>query len=193
MRATILATTIGSLLSFQGCIPPEQISYLDDFEFGLLGWTSGADVPDDPNNPGETVAWSIAASTEQADRGSVSAKFTLDGRQDDGTIWLARPFVLSPYTDYDVTLTFALWSETPSDNALAAIAAYAGAVEPTVEADFDVSKTANEAAGWKEYTYTFHVRSSPTGRVWVAFGISAVWETELLYYIDSIEVYITPS
>jgi len=52
---------------------------------------------------------------------------------------------------------------------------------------------ANQAAGWKTYEYAFHVQSDSEGQVWVALGISAVWETEMTYYVDNVRVEIAPA
>src|SRR5690606_25143887 len=107
-----------------------------------------------------------------------------DGRQDDGTIWIQRGFDVEPREDYRVQLSFYLWSESESFNTLANVAAFAGTPAPTLEADFDTRQAANQSAGWRRYNYAFNVRSRGDGNIWVALGISAVWETELTYYID---------
>jgi hypothetical protein len=173
--------------------PGDPADFRDGFEAGLAAWSAGADVPPDPNRPGELVEWSITESQEQAFEGTTSARYFLDGRQDDGTIWLVRSFDVLPDADHDVRLVFRLWSETESFNDIARVAAYAGATEPTLEADFDLSRRANDAAGWVEYAYDFAVRSDATGRVFVAFGISAVFETEMTYFVDDVEVWIDPA
>jgi hypothetical protein len=168
--------------------PPEP-DFREGFESGLAGWTKGADVPQDPNRPGETVAWSIEVSAEEAFEGSSSARYDLDGTQDDGTIWLVRSFDADPGL-HDVRLALRLWSESESFNTLARVAAYAGPVAPAVEADFDTSETANQVAGWREYAYDFVAEAGGDGRIHVALGISATWETLLTYYVDDVRVTI---
>jgi hypothetical protein len=172
--------------------PEDPADFRDGFEAGLQSWSTDADVPPDPNRPGEDVEWSITASQEQAAEGIPSARYFLDGTQDDGTIWLVRPFDVLPNADHDVRLRFQFWSESESFNDIAMVAAYAGATSPLVEADFDTSRRANDATGWLEYVYDFAVRSDGTGRVWVAFGISAVFETVMTYFIDDVEIWIDP-
>jgi len=195
-RLSVLAVT-AMVLGACGasCLPrgdEEPIIYNDSFETGLGAWTQGADVPEDPNNPGQPVEWSIEQGTEQAVDGQYSAKYSLDGTQDDGTIWLVREFDVTPLALYRVTLSFDLWSETESFNTLAKVAAYAGGKAPEVEADFDVNVAANEVAGWKSYTYVVDAIATLDGKIRVAFGISAVWETELTYYIDDVQIEIVP-
>jgi hypothetical protein len=165
-------------------------AFFEGFEASLDGWQTGADVPDDPNNPPNPVAWSIDTSDERASEGISSAEYFLDGRQDDGTIWLARSFAAMPYCKHRVLLTFDLWSPSESFNTIAKVAAYAGATAPQKEADFDTSEPADQQAGWTQYRYEFDVTPGAAGEVWVAFGISAVWETEMTYNIDTVSITI---
>jgi hypothetical protein len=191
--ALLLAGLTVIVLGMTACKHEEvSIPFRESFESGLGSWEKGADVPDDPNRPGQKVAWSIVTSTEQAAQGTHSAQFSLDGRQDDGTIWLMRAFRVPADKPYIVELSFLLWSESESFNTLAMAAAYAGAHRPEREADFDVEQAANQAAGWKAYTYRFTTRSDAAGTLWMAFGISVVWETEVAYYIDDVSVQIRP-
>jgi hypothetical protein len=171
--------------------PPEWPLLFDEgFESGLEGWDQGADVPEDPNNPGQPVAWSIEASGEQALEGVQSARFTLDGSADDGTIWLVKELAVPPETELAIAISFQVWSASESFNTLARVAAYAGPRPPEAEEDLDTSQPANLAEGWRRYDYSFPVRSGPEGRLWVAAGISVVWEAQVTYYMDRIEVVI---
>lgn len=167
-----------SLLEGLGPVVPTPtitpVTFQEGFEAGLDTWVTGADVPDDPNRPGYPVAWSIEVSGEQFAEGAKSAKFFLDGLQDDGTIWLARPFNVPASSDLIMSLSFAFWSETESFNTLAKVAAYAGARGPEGEEDFDLEQPANQVDGWKRYTYRFNVRSDDKGQMWVALGISVI-------------------
>ncbi len=169
-------------------VGPIQIA--EGFEFGMDGWKEGADVPQDPNHPGRSVAWAIEPSAELPMEGSRSVKFYLDGGQDDGTIWLMRSLDISSDRDLMVTLRFNLWSESESFNARALVAAYAGPRRPEVEADFDLSQPADLSVGWRRYDYAFRISPGDGGELWVGMGISAVWETEMTYYLDSVEIEI---
>lgn len=171
----------------------QPISFEERFEETLDRWQQGSDVPDDPDRPGQPVRWSIEVSPEQAAEGGSSARFTLDGKMDDGTIWLARVFDVAPDSVLQIRLTFDLWSASESFNTLAKVMAYAGSRPPAAEEDFDGSQAANLAEGWRTYEYTFRVRSGAEGQVWVALGISAVWETEMTYYADNVRVDIAPA
>ena len=187
-----ISMTLAGLMSGTGCLPPAPIEFTDSFDNGLNQWTQGADVPLDPNNPGQTVAWSIEVSQDQAHSGHQSARMTLDGSQDDGTIWLQRAFDVSTGQAYTVSVSFWLWSESESFNTLAKAAAYAGPAAPVGEANFDVSQPANQVAGWRQYSYQFESAGNQTGELFVALGISVVWETQVTYYIDDVQVEIRP-
>jgi hypothetical protein len=160
----------------------------EGFEGGLEGWHVGAEVPQDPNRPGQEVAWSVETSEEQASAGSRSVRLQLDGSQDDGTIWLARPLAVQAGEPRTVRLSFDLWSISESWNTLAYVAAYAGPQPPAGEDDFDLSQPANLAEGWQRYSYSLTAEPSPDGELWIAVGISVVWETEVIYYIDELQV-----
>jgi len=170
----------------------QPVAFQEPFEGSLDGWQQGADVPEDPERPGQPVFWSIEISPDQVAEGFSSARFTLDGKQDDGTIWLARSVDVPADSALHVQLAFDFWSESESFNTLANVTAYAGSQPPTVEQDF-FRQPANLVSGWKAYTYDFDVRSNPEGQVWLALGISAVWETEMTYYVDNVRVEITPA
>ena len=172
--------------------PDPEVLVVEDFEEGLEWWTTGSDVPEDPNNPGHPVAWSVTPSDEQASGGDYSAEFYLDGRQDDGTIWLAREFELDNEGTYHVNILVDFWSLDASFNTLAKVAFYAGTAEPAEEEDFDISQAANLEAGWHTYVFGRNVTVGQGETLWIAFGISAVWETELTYFFDNVVVSLTP-
>jgi hypothetical protein len=171
-----------------GCwpLPPSPVLLEEGFENGLAEWEQGADVPDDPNNPGQPVAWSIQQSDVVSVEGDYSARYFLDGRQDDGTIWLVRSLQVEPATRYTVTLAIDFWSETESFNTIAKVALFVGTDPPNKETDFDTSRPANQMEGWETYSLQAEVTSDINGKVRVAFGISAVWETEMTYFIDNV-------
>jgi hypothetical protein len=166
------------------------VIFYEEFESGLGLWKQGNDLPDDPNRPDQKVEWRIETSAREVQSGSYSAEFYLDGRQDDGTIWLTRRFSVPAEKGVSVHLYFYLWSEDESSaNRLADVVAYAGTQSPTVEADFSDRQAANQKKGWVRYHYQMTVPKHD-GTIWVAFGISATWETQLTYYIDSLKIEI---
>jgi len=157
---------------------------LGETNFG--DWTANQHVPQDPNNPGNLVQWHIRRASNVSRSGAYSAEFFIDGRQDDGTIWLERKISVNKNTQVRVSISFWLYSEQESFNTIAAVVAYAGTTRPAVEEDFTVVGYANEAQGWKTYSYVADVNTDSTGEAYIAVGITVRWETTMTYYIDDI-------
>ena len=114
----------------------------------------------------------------------------IDGKQDDGTVWIEREFSAKRNTQIQVEVTFDFYSESESFNVIAAVVGFAGTSNPEAEADFTVLGQANEVSGWKRYTHTATVNTGSSGKVWVAVGISVRWETEMAYNLDDVKVTI---
>jgi len=162
----------------------------DDFENGFGKWIADSDVPLDPNNPGYSVEWRIERVTNVSISGQYSLKFFIDGRQDDGTIWIERRISAQKNSDIQVKVSFVFYSETESFNTIAVVCAYAGVRNPEAEADFTIVGPANEVAGWKDYVYTATVQTGSSEEIWVALGISVRWETRMAYNIDDVDIEI---
>ncbi len=163
----------------------------EDFENGFGEWVADADVPLDPNNPGHFVEWNITRSTDVASSGQWSLKFFIDGRQDDGTIWIERKIPVQKDTQIQVIVSFDFYSDHESlANTRAVICAYADVRKARTEEHFTVIGNANEVKGWKRYCYTANIDTGSSEEIWVALGISVRWETHMTYYIDNVEVKI---
>ncbi len=197
-RGYLLLCFIGLSSLTSGCdylpIPgdgstPLPVSFYDFFENGLGNWSKGNDLPDDPNRPGKKVDWHIETSALQKQDGTYAAEFYLDGTQDDGTIWLSRSFKVPLGKPVAAHIYFSLWSESESFNKLAEVVAYAGAQPAVMESHFSDRQAANQTKGWKAYHYQITVPKH-NGLVWVAFGISALFETKLTYYLDTVKIQI---
>lgn len=153
------------------------------FEDGLTGWTVGMDLPTDPNVEGDQpVESDVSVSTDHAVDGDHACALFIDGRQDDGTLWVQQRAVLD---DTD-RLAVDFYSQEESFNIITKAAAYAGP-DPDrtlTETDFDTSAAIEDHAGWKTYEYDI----SHDGIGLVAVGISVVWETELTRYLDDVRL-----
>lgn len=119
-----------------------------------------------------------------------SMELFIDGKQDNGTIWLERKISVKENAQIRVSVSFWLYSEQESFNTIAAVAAYAGTAKPNVKDDFAIVGFANEAAGWKSYAYTADLTTDSNGETWVAVGITVRWETYMTYYIDDVRIEI---
>jgi hypothetical protein len=173
--------------------PPGTPPVLEDgFEGGLDLWTKDAHVPPSVEDPSVPVPWSIDLAGQPVYEGVASACFTLDGRQDDGAIWLERTVMVAADSNWTVHVSGAYWSPHESFNTFAEVALYAGATSPEVESDFDVSGILNKVDGWKTYAGVFEVTTGPDGLVHIALGVNVVWETWITYFLDDVRVWIEP-
>jgi len=170
----------------------EPTAFFDGFEDGFNMWSLDRDLPMDPNNPGNEVAWRIAVSKEHPRTGQSSALFYIDGSQDDGTIWLEKGFDLRPNSYYEGQITFKFYSGSESFNTIAVVVGYVGITDPEAEEHLAVLGPANKVEGWLEYSYKANFRTDVKGRAWVAFGISVRWETEMIYFVDDINIKFQP-
>lgn len=172
----------------------DNIGEFQDFEQGFDGWIIDRDVPMDPNNPGYEVNWSItrAENASRAYSGTHSLKLFIDGRQDDGVIWIEKNYTLKADKNYRVTVSFQFYCGTVSFNTITLVVGYCNTTNPEVEADFveGILGTGEEAPEWKEYSRTVTVRTGNDGIIWIAVGMSVVWETEITHYIDDLLVEI---
>ena len=110
----------------------------------------------------------------------------VDGRQDDGTIWIQRN-IDGIRRGRNITLEFRLFSSSQSFNTLAVVVGFIGSVPPANEEDFTVLGSANEVEGWKPYKMSLEI-DDETDVLWIAVGISVRWEAQLVYYIDDVAI-----
>jgi hypothetical protein len=162
------------------------------FEEGFGDWVSDADVPLDPNNPGQPVEWHVSLVSNISHSGQNSLRLFIDGSQDDGTVWVEKEVDVPRNSLIRVVLSFWFYSTEQSDNEIAVVCAYANLANPEVEADFTFLGSANEVAGWRDYSLMTSLYSGSSGKLWVAVGISVSWETRMTYYVDDIEIKTGP-
>lgn len=179
------APTPNETQSTVGSTPMTPQPTLDNgsFEDGLAGWAVGQDLPTDPNADGDQlVETDVSVTTDRAADGKHSCTLFIDGRQDDGTLWVQQRVALCGYDQLAVDY----YSEQESFNIITKAAAYVGPDpgHPLTEADFDTSVAVEDHAGWKTYEYDI----SHEGIGIVAVGISVVWETELTRYLDNVRL-----
>jgi len=170
---------------------PNPLIYDEGFEEDFGGWEGDADVPPDPNNPDSLVDWNVSRVTSPVKSGQYSVELYIDGRQDNGTVWIEKALSVKRNSQIQVKVSFDFYSESESFNVIASIVGFAGTSNPEVEADFTVLGQANEVSGWKRYTRRATVNTGSSGEVWVAVGISVRWETEMTYNLDDVEVTIS--
>lgn len=158
------------------------------FEEDWAGWSIGRHLPDDPNRPpGRKVASEVGVTTKRATDGTKACRLFIDGKQDDGTVWVQQPVDLSGTeylaVDYRVSESF---------NEIRIAATYTGPVpdEPLTEQDFDTERPleGHERSGWKTFAYDV----THDGRGLVAVGFTIVWETGAEVVLDNIRLTSDP-
>lgn len=191
-----------------GTTPGGPVTFSEDFETdGLAGWAKDADVPDDPNEPGEKVDWNITISQDQARSGTQAVEYSIDGRQDDGTIWIVKRIDVEAGQSYQANVSAWAWSASESFNTIANLVMYLGTSEPTGEGSFPQSgqsgdiegadagglrEPLNRAEGWEEYTFEWTTPELESDVLFVAVGITVVWETHMTYFVDDVQVDLEP-
>jgi len=170
---------------------PKSVIYTEGFEEDFGGWEGDADVPLDPNNSGSLVDWNVSRVTSPVKSEQYSVELYIDGRHDDGTVWIEKALSVKRNSQIQVKVSFDFYSESESFNVIADVVGFAGTSNPEVEADFTVLGQANEVSGWKRYTHTATLKTGSSGEVGVAVGISVLWETEMTYNLDNVEVTIS--
>lgn len=188
--AVIAVAVLAGLILFQPAQQPQNKTYSFNFEDGLSDWTPSSDVPEDPNRPGQLINWKIESANNVSYSGNKSILFYIDGLQDDGTIWIKNKLSSDPNVIRNVTVSFQFWSETESFNELAVVVGYIGNETAEVEEDFQVVGAANQAEGWKNYSFSSEVQTDSSGDIYVALGISVRWETHMTYFIDDVNITI---
>lgn len=190
-RLATLSVLIAACVILATPASAAETSRFFGFENNLQGWTRDHFIDCEHDPEPCTFDWRISRSTQQAKGGSTSLKAYLDGTNDDGTIWLERRFDIGANADATVELSFWLWSEGQSDFNTWPVVAFVGRRNPDTESDFKIVGQTDQKAGWKRYELTRQVSAGPSGRVWVAFGFGATWETPRTYFLDSARVTVT--
>jgi len=116
-----VTVAIGILSVLYVNLAPKVI--IDDFEQNIgegdLGeWFTNGDVPQDPNNPGHTVQWHIRRVSNISRSAVHSMELFIDGKQDDGTIWLERKINVKKDAQIRVSVSFWFYSEQESFNTM---------------------------------------------------------------------------
>jgi hypothetical protein len=152
------------------------------FEDGLAGWTVGRDLPEDPNKTTGVVDSEATTTTEMASDGTRSLALSIDGSQDDGTLWVQQPLDLSGVG----TVALDYRTVAGGANTITKAAVYAGPERSLAEAEFDVSEPLEREDGGDWQTFEYDVAHDGPGLL--AVGITVVWETEVLRLLDDVRL-----
>lgn len=170
----------------------------DDFE---TGGSAGPEVP-----PGE-FEWRVERSRQEVYEGDWSLSVFTEGDHDDGTAWAVRPVEVEAGETYDARVGARAWSPSESFNTLRHLVMRLGNEKPEGEDDFPDPGMASTfvtgapygglrqplhlAAGWREYGFEWTVEDAP-GTLYLAVGVSVVWEADATHYVDDVEASLEP-
>jgi hypothetical protein len=173
--------------------PSDVVRFSTGFESGLDGFApDGADLDDPP------VEWSVARSNERAESGAWSVRLQLENLNDAGKIWLERPFELEPGRTYDVAIAFDFASADFGDINLWTIVAGASGEDPEDRDDLvsrdDTGNGADADVGyvWERKEYAFAGETGGDGALWIHLGVWGTSEFGRTYFVDDVEIVITP-
>jgi hypothetical protein len=174
--------------------PSGQVRFVTGFESGFDGFApDGADLDDPP------VEWSVERSNERAESGAWSVRLQLENLNDAGKIWLERRFDgLEPGRTYDVELSFDFASADFGDINLWTIVAGASGADPEDRDDLvsrdDTGNGADADVGyvWGRKEYALAAETGDGGALWIHLGVWGTSEFGRTYFVDDVEIVITP-
>ncbi len=183
----LMVITMLTVIVLSGCLGTETILLRDGFEQGWGDWQVDMDLPIDEGT-GEPVNAGAALNDSFARTGNTSIQLSIDGRHDDGTIWIERQVEIEEGREISIEISFYVYSDSESFNVIAHPVAYAGVSPPNNETDFTHLGNANVAEGWNQFEYERELTVSEDDPLWVAIGITVAWETFLEYELDDVEI-----
>jgi hypothetical protein len=197
-----------ALSGLSGCLRPPAAGgdalVSESFESDLEPWMARATIG--PEVPAEEFEWRVSRSRRRARTGEWSLKVFTEGDHDDGTAWAIRPIEIgSPGAR---TASFSVsahaWSPSESFNTLRHFVMYLGPTPPRSEADFPepggnstgvagaeaggLREPLHQVEGWREYAFEWTPDRLTTDRLYLAVGVSVVWESDATHFLDDVRV-----
>ncbi len=150
-------------------------------ETGFGAWAADGDVPFDANID-LARQWQAVRTRTESYEGDTSVSLYLDGRSDDGTVWLERWVPVDPDSKCAVDLSFAFG--IGADMATSPVY-FIGLYDPEQETDFTRMEL---VGGWNVYEASQTVLTGSSTRIWVAVGLTVSWEIPVRHYLDAIKI-----
>jgi hypothetical protein len=198
-RAFLRTAAVAGAVGTAGCSTGDGPLLADGFENGLDPWTAAASIGTDAF---DVFEWTIERTDERAHEGSWSVRVDTEGRHDDGTAWVVRPLDVPPDVS-QLSVAVMVWSSSESFNVLRHLVVALRPDPPETEADFPdpgansgqiddapyggLREPLHLEAGWREYATSWAPDSLPE-RVYLAVGVSVVWEADATHYLDEVLV-----
>jgi hypothetical protein len=178
-----MAVIVGAVLALsQAAAAVPATTYKESFEQDLGGWQPASD--------GLPRSWQVYRTTKFAADGRVGLGFDVNGLDDDGTVWIQHAYQARPNTRVRVVLSFLLYTVDGTPTNSWKVVGSLGTRAPRVEGDFKFLGYADHSGVWRRYTVTGEVTTDGSGTVWVAAGVSVLWETNRIHYVDAVETTI---
>jgi hypothetical protein len=208
LRAVGTGSVAGGVACVSGCLGgrrPQRVSLTEGFEDGLGDWDTRGHVGPDA---GGSFDWSIEITEERAAAGQHSLAIFTEGDHDDGTAWVVRLVEVVEGTAYDVRGSVRVWANAESFNTLRHLVVAVGPAEPTEEGDFPQPNTnstgtpdlpagglrepLDRESGWGTYEFEWTTGELSTDELYLAAGVSVVWETDRTDYLDEVSLELVP-
>ncbi|MFB6170253.1 MAG: hypothetical protein ABEJ06_03815 [Haloarculaceae archaeon] len=201
LRAGLAAGTA----ALAGCTDGAFVDFEADFE-SPGRWETGAAIG--PEVDLSAFDWRVERSQEQAYEGSWSLELFTGGDHDDGTAWAVWEIPVTDGLAYDVDFEVQAWSESESFNTLRHLVARVAPDPPATEADFPdpgrnssnvadapyggLREPLHREAGWTEYGFDWRSPPLSADSLYLAVGVSVVWEADATHYVDEVELDLSP-
>lgn len=179
---------------------PVSVELNEGFEDALQAWDRDWQIGPETDE----FDWAIERTTERARSGQWGLRVFTEGRHDDGTAWITRPISVQPNREYRGTATAYAWSESSSFNTMRHLVMFLGPAPPDSEHAFPspgeattgesitptggLRQPLDQSAGWRKYEFEWHSPVLDTDTLYLAVGVTVVWEVDRTYYVDDINL-----
>jgi hypothetical protein len=186
------ALALVAALSLWGCgvdeNPPARV-YVSSFEGGMDSWYAGAT---DVTNP--PVNWSVQRAVDMSSDSISSVRLYLDNSNGRGKVWMERAFSADSSGDYRVRVSYQFATRDYGTAGLWKIIAGAGPRAVSFPEELGYHEDTGNGSGsdvgylWRYKDYSFDIRSSSTGKIFVSVGVWGTTVAARTYYLDQVVV-----
>jgi hypothetical protein len=195
LAAVVAAATAGGCDDTDPTAPPpgEPVQRTFHFDEDMAGWLA---VATDTLNP--PIEWHVRHTTERARTGTGSVELHLANFNDQGKVWMERPFELSPGVVYQVDVEYAFATADWGDVNLFTVIAGVHPDPPRSAEDLTFQDDTGHGEGpdagyvWQDRAYTFTAVAPGDSLLHVAIGVWGTWETARTYFVDDVSITFTP-
>lgn len=192
---------IACLFLIMGCgdsdptepVPGEPLEFSFTLDEDLQGWEG---VATDTLEP--AIDWHARHATDVPESDDSAAEIHLENLNDQGKVWIERPFELDPGVQYEVEVRFdfatADWGAVNLFTMIAGVHPTPPRSADALTFQDDTGNGADESIGhvWQERSYEFSTMAPDHGTVHVAIGVWGTWEASRHYFVDNVSVTFTP-